>query len=324
MHLSLNLRMGNGLINETPFKLKNNNNMKSKFSKNAIMGVAFLASLLMLYFGVNFLKGVNIFKKQNNYVAIFDNVLNLNVSSPVLINGFQIGLVRSINMLDNDPSRLAVQIRLDKGFKVKKGSKLMFNSDFLGASTVDLIMNPYSTEYLHSGDTIEGTRAPDMMKGVQAIAPKADSIITRLDSIAIALQTYINHPAWISSINTIAQITQKLNNSSGNLNHILSTLDNDLPKITNDLSSVSSDIKSVSTEIKQSDIHGTLHSLDETVNNLKMLSTKLNGTDNSLGKLMNGTELHDSLNVTLDQATKLLEDIRRNPERYLSVRLKLF
>lgn len=289
-----------------------------------MMGSAFLASIAMLYFGINFLKGINVFKEQNSYIAIFDNVLNLNVSSPVLVNGFQIGLVRSIDMLENDPTQLAVEIRLNKGFKVKKGSRLVFNSDFLGASTVDLVINPYATQYLSPGDTIQGGRAPDMMKDVQGMVPKADSIMTRLDSITIALQTYLNHPAWLASIRAIAQTTERLNASSGSLNHILNALNRDVPKITGDLSQVSSDVKSVSNELKTADIGKTIRSLDETLDNLKMISSKLNGTDNSLGKLMNGAELHDSLNVVLEQATQLLEDVRKHPEKYLSVRLRLF
>ena len=129
------------------------------WSRNVKIGIAFLVSLVMIYFGVNFLKGVNIFQKQNTYISVFDNVNNLNVSSPVLVNGYQVGLVNSIHMIESDSMELAVEIRLDKGFKVKKGSKLEFNTDFLGGSSVNLLINPYGTEILSPGDTIAGTRA---------------------------------------------------------------------------------------------------------------------------------------------------------------------
>ena len=144
------------------------------WSKNVRIGVAFLVSLVMIYFGINFLKGVNIFKTQNTYISVFDNVFNLNISSPILVNGYQVGLINSINMMENDSMNLAVEIRLDKGFRVKKGSKLEFSTDFLGSSSVSLLVNPYSTEYLSPGDTIQGTRAVGLMDGVAKVIPKTE------------------------------------------------------------------------------------------------------------------------------------------------------
>ena len=98
--------------------------MKNNLRKNVIIGLAFLASLMMLYFGVNFLKGFNVLKQQNNYVAVFDDVTGLVVSSPIYLNGYQVGLVNSIKMISTDPVKIAVEIGLEKNFKLKSGSYL--------------------------------------------------------------------------------------------------------------------------------------------------------------------------------------------------------
>ncbi|MGV8964090.1 MAG: MlaD family protein [Candidatus Saccharimonadaceae bacterium] len=294
------------------------------WSKNVRIGIAFLVSLVMIYFGINFLKGVNVFQKQNAYISVFDNVNNLNVSSPVLVNGFQVGLVNSIQMLDNDSQNLAVEIRLDKGIKVKKGSKLEFSSDFLGASSVNLIINPYSTEYLTPGDTIAGTRAVGLMDGVARVIPKTDSIMSRIDSMSIALQNLATDPAWISSIKAMSGTMKELEASSVSLKKVMSYLEKDLPNISNNLSDVTTDFKKVSKELAELDIQKTFNSIDSTVINLKNLSVSLNSTDNSLGKLTHDTQLHDSLTSTVNSATQLLEDIRKNPEKYLSVKVRLF
>ena len=86
----------------------------------------------------------------------------------------------------------------------------------------------------------------------------------------------------------------------------------------------SSDLQEMTGKLNQMDIDSTYASIDETVNNLKRLTQKMNSSDNSICLLMNDTRLHDSLNVTIDTATKLLEDIRQNPERYLSIKVRLF
>lgn len=102
------------------------------------------------------------------------------------------------------------------------------------------------------------------------------------------------------------------------------SLERDLPKISNNLQDITGDLNKVTNEISSMDIKRTYREIDETVGNLKQLSAKINSKDNSLGLLMNDTKLHDSLNVTIDTATKLLEDIRLYPERYLSVKVRLF
>ena len=298
-------------------------NMKS-WSRNVKIGIAFLVSLVMIYFGINFLKGVNIFQKQNTYISVFDNVSNLNVSSPVLVNGYQVGLVNSIRMMETDSLNLAVEVRLDKGFKVRKGSKLEFSSDFLGGSSVNLLINPYSTEFLSPGDTIMGTRSAGLMDGMARVIPKTDSIISRLDSVSVALQNIATNPSWILAIEAMSNTMKQLEASSTSLKFVMSDLEKDLPSISNNLTDISSNFKKVSKELTEIDIQNTFNSLDSTIVNLKHLSKSLSSTDNSLGKLTNSTQLHDSLNSTINSATQLLEDIRKNPEKYLSVRVRLF
>ena len=294
------------------------------WSKNVRIGVTFLISLGMIYFGLNFLKGVNIFKKQNNYISVFDNVNNLNISSPILVNGYQIGLINSISMMQNDSMNLAVEIRLDKGFRVKKGSKLEFSTDFLGSSSVSLLVNPYSTEYLSPGDTIAGTRAVGLMDGVAKVIPKTDSIMARIDSVSIALQNIATDPSWLSAIESLSKTMKQLEASSNSLTKVMANLEDDMPTIGNNFADITTNFKKVSKDLAQIDVNSTFNTLDSTMVNLKHLSESLTSKDNSLGKLTNDTQLHDSLTSTINSANLLLEDIRKNPEKYLSVRLRLF
>lgn len=294
------------------------------WSRNVKIGIAFLVSLAMIYFGINFLKGVNVFKNQNTYISLFDNVHNLNISSPILVNGYQVGLINSIRMVENDSMSLAVEIRLDKGFRVKKGSKLEFSSDFLGSSSVSLLINPYTTEYLSPGDTITGTRAVGLMDGVARVIPKTDSIMSRLDTVSIALQKIATSPSWISTIESMSETMKQLEASSNSLRKVMADLENDMPTIGNNFADISTNLKKASKDLAEIDVNSTFNTLDSTLINLKHLSESLTSTDNSLGKLTNDTQLHDSITSTINSATQLLEDIRKNPEKYLSVRLRLF
>jgi phospholipid/cholesterol/gamma-HCH transport system substrate-binding protein len=108
------------------------------------------------------------------------------------------------------------------------------------------------------------------------------------------------------------------------MNAIMASVRQDLPTVTQNLTSVSNDLKEFTAELGSLELQKTFNTIDSTVENLRLLSSKLNSADNSLGKLTNDSELHDSLTNTIHTATKLLEDLRQNPERYLSVRVRLF
>lgn len=297
--------------------------MKLNLSKNAIIGLAFIASLVMLYFGVNYLKGVNVFKKKNVYYAVFDDVSKLYVSSPIFVKGYQIGLVNSINIANTEPLSFTVEMNLADGFKVRENSRLEFGVDLFGASTVNLIM-PEIGNYLQPGDTILGEQEIGMLDGVTKMAPKADSILMRVDSVVMTLNKLMSNPMWEKSIEGMGATIAELNRSSKSLNVMLATLQKDLPAVSSNLTTVSSDLKDITGELKQMELEKTFSSIDETVNNLKSLSSKLNSSDNSLGLLMNDTQMHDSLSTIINAATKLLEDIRTNPQKYLSIKVRLF
>ena len=297
--------------------------MKSKFSRNVIIGLTFIASLIMLYFGINFLKGVNVLKKQNQYYAKFNDVSNLLISSPVYVKGYKIGLVSDIKMISSNPMEFVVGINLTENFPIPIGSYLEYGTDVFGASTAALIIES-SERYYQPNDTLEGRRETGLMEGVASVMPKADSIMVRIDSILTSLDRIMSNPMWERSIEGIASTVDQLNLSSRSLNRIVGYVEKDLPAISSNLVDVSSDLKNVSNEINQMDLQSTYKSIDETIANLNSLTSKINNDNSSLGLLLNDTKLHDSLNVTIDNAAKLLEDIRENPDRYLSIRLRLF
>lgn len=297
--------------------------MKININRYAIIGLSFLTSIAMIYFGINFLKGVNVFKNQNQYYAFFDDVSQLLISSPVYVKGYQIGLINNIRLIDDEPMRFLVGFNLNEPLKISEDSYLEYGVDMFGASTVKLILVA-SNGYLQPGDTLIGTKEIGLMESVANVLPKTDSIFQRIDSIVYSLNKLMAHPMWTSSIQGIGSTVEQLNSSSKSLNRIVSILEKDLPQISNNLSVTSSDLQEMTGKLNQLDIEATYASIDETVNNLKILTQKINSSDNSLGLLMNDTKLHDSLNVTIDTATKLLEDIRQNPQRYLSVKVRLF
>jgi phospholipid/cholesterol/gamma-HCH transport system substrate-binding protein len=297
--------------------------MKKKLSRNAIIGLTFIVSLIMLYFGINFLKGVNVFRQQHRFYVTLDNVTSLLVSSPIYLHGFQIGLVNNIRMAGTNPVEFVVGVHFTEKFPIPKDSYMRYSVDIFGSSAVDLIMGT-SRQLLQPGDTLRGEKMTGLMDGVTEIMPKADAVLMNIDSVLVTLNSLLSNPVWEQTIENIGGTVAQLNRSSASLTRVIAALEEDLPTISQNLTDVSSNLKSVSNELSELDLQSTFASIDETINNLNSLTARLNSNDNSIGRLLHDPSLHDSLSITLSNAAQLLEDIRQNPERYLSVRVRLF
>lgn len=296
--------------------------MKKKFSKEVKIGIAFVVALFILYFGINFLKGINIFKPSNSYTVVFDDVTGLTLSSPVVLNGFQVGLVYSMKLENDTAHKVAVVLNLDKGVRLNKGSKVKLEVSLMGSATVVLEQNPYTDEYYTFDDPIPGVRVAGMMESIGAdVLPQVGALVPKIDSILMGLQLLVNNPALVKSLQNVEVITSDLAISSKQLNQMMINLNKNIPVMTNNMTAVSSDLAGVTGQLKSMDLASSYKSIDSTLKNVQDLSSKLNGKDSSLGLLLNDRALYDSLSVTMGNASLLLKDVKDNPSRYINVKV---
>ncbi len=289
--------------------------MKKYFTKEMAIGLVTIISLLVLYFGFNFLKGINIFKPTNHYYVKMENVTELQKSSPVYIDGFKIGLVNEIHYMYDNPGTIIVQISLDKSMKVQTGSYAELTSGFTTGASLKLVLNKYVSSYCSVGDTIEGHAKPGLMDMVsEDLVPQLKQMLPRIDTILYGIQQITNHPALSESLNHIAKASANLEITTKQLNGMLA---NDVPAIMGNFKTISSDLAVFSSGLKEVDLQVTLKKVDETMNNMQQITMQMNNKESSLGLLMNDRKLYDNLNSTANNASLLLEDLRKNPKRYV-------
>lgn len=289
--------------------------MKTKFTKEAKIGIVSIVSLALLYIGINYLKGINLFKPVNHYEVIFTNVKGVTISSPVYIDGFKVGLVRDIKYDYDKMDKITVDISLEDEMRINKGSYITIVNSFLGGSELHIHLNKYVNEFLKPGDEIEGRMAEEMMQSVQEkILPSVEAMLPKIDSILGGLQTLINHPALAQSLDHVEKTTANLETSTRQLNRMLA---NDVPEIVSGLKTITANFSDVSSELKTLDLQTTVESINATLASLKVTTEKFNSTDNSIGLLLNDRTLYDNLNSTADNASKLLLDLREHPKRYV-------
>ncbi len=301
--------------------------MKSIFNKHVLIAVTVIISLCLLYWGIEYLKGINLFKPANFYYANFEKVDGLNISAPVTINGFQVGLVREINY-DYDSNDISVLMSLNKNLKIPKGSKVTLDTELLGTATLAIQLSKGS-DYYAVGDRIDSEITNGLMDRVdENIMPQIASILPKLDSILLNVNALVSNPALHTSVSRLDGITAELAKSSQQLSSLMANLNGKVPQIvtnvdglTTNLEGTTQNINQLSQTLANAPIEKTLTDLNATVANLRQVTDQLNDKNSSIGLLLNDKSLYDNANSSIMSLDELLKDIKANPKRYINIKV---
>jgi len=298
--------------------------MKKIFSKEVIIGVSVLIALVVLFLGIDFLKGVNVFTPSNFYYASFSNVEGLAVSSPVTINGFKVGQVDKIEYDFDNPGHVKVQIDLDRKLRLPIGSKAILATDILGTGGIALELAG-SPEMHKAGDTLIGENATGMMDALSKdVLPSVATIFPKVDTLLTNINTLIADPALTQSVKRLDAITAALQLTTQRLAAAtarLQPITDDVKTITGNVATISSDLSSLSGTMSDLPLDSLVSDLQATTANLRALSDELNNPNSTLGKVLNDPALYNNLNSTISSLDSLFIDIKKNPKRYISIKL---
>lgn len=298
--------------------------MKKFFTKEVLIAVTVIISLCVLYFGIEYLKGINLFRPANFYYAKFEKVNGLAVAAPITINGFQVGQVREINY-DYKSNDISVLLSLNKDLRIPKGSNVKLSVDMLG--TAQLVMDlADSQEYYNVGDEIPSGNVAGLMDALgDNIMPAVNNLLPKIDSILTNINNILANPALNNSVGRLDGITADLKASSLELsrlmNHQVPSIMTNVDGITTNLNSTSANIKILSDELKDMPLQQTVANANATMENLKQLSENLNNKNSTLGMLMNDKALYKHLDDAVASLDTLLTDIQRNPKRYVTIKV---
>lgn len=292
--------------------------------RNFIIGLCVLIALAVLYFGIEFLKGVNVLKPSNFYCASYTNVAGLQVSAPVSVNGFKVGQVSDINYEYDNPGHVLVEMSLDKELKVPRGSKAVIEADLLGTATVHLVLAD-STGFHSVGDRLIGETASGMMESVSRdVMPGVTRILPTVDTLLNNVNSLVDDPALAASVARLDKITGSLASTlqqlDGAMRSLPAVMDN-IKGITSNLDSMSRNLNALSAQLNKTDIEGTMANVEAVSAHLKDLTAALNSEESSVGQLLHDPALYNNLNSAAASLDSLLIDVKKNPKRYISIKL---
>lgn len=301
--------------------------MKKLFSKEMIIGASVLFSLLILFFGIDYLKGINVFKSANYYSSSYTNVAGLAKSAPVTLNGFKVGLVRDIRYEYDNPGHVLVEFSLDKELKLPVGSKAAIITDMLGTSTVELRMAA-GDQYYEVGSRIEGVTPGGMMDKVSnEMLPSLMTIAPHIDSLIVALTAVATDPALVNSIKRLDNIMANLETSTGHLNEAMrgvpalvnstnSTMANAVT-ISENLNKISASLAELSEDLKDMPLDSTMRNINRITAHLDLATEQLNSTNSTLGLLLNDPSLYNNISNSTAHLDSILIDLKKQPKRYI-------
>ena len=299
--------------------------MKKIFRKELLVGFLVVLALAILFLGINFLKGINIFKAANYYYVTYNNVEGLAVSAPVTLNGFKVGIVRSIDYMFDQPGTVAVEISVDKALKLPKGSEATVASDILGTASVTLSLGNGANGFYAVGDTIPGKVNAGMLAALSDnLMPAVNAIVPKVDTLLTSLNTLVANPSLTAAVNRFDDVTLELNASLMSLRKVMAQLEpvsRDIKSITGNVDSITGDLAHVSNSLHDVPVDSIVADLQSTIDNLNALTVKLNNPNSSLGKLTGDPTLYNNLNSAVGALDSLLVDVKRNPKRYISIKL---
>ena len=288
-----------------------------KFSKEIQIALVAIAGLLVLYFGLHFLKGMTLFSGDNKYYVKFKDVSGLSVASPIFANGYRVGVVEDIMFDYQNTGEIVAAIDVDTELSVPNGSRAEIATDLMGNVKVLLVLGNAADGMVAPGDTITGGQQVGAMGKAADMIPAVQQMLPKLDSILASVNTLLADPAIANSLHNVDQITADLTRTSHDLSLLTASLNRQMPQMLQNADGVLANTNQITKDISNMDFAATMTSVNTTLKNVEQMTAALNSREGTLGLLMRDPSLYYNLNSTMMHADSLMLDLKQHPKRYV-------
>lgn len=303
-----------------------------KISNETKIGALTAISITILILAYSFLKGNDVFSSSNKFYAVYRSVEGLTVSKPVLVNGFQIGMVSKMQL--HDDGRTTVEFKINPDYNIPNNTLAKLEStDLLGGKAIVFELGD-SKQYAEDKDTLRADIQGSLAESLQPIQRKAEVLINKVDSAMGAINRILNpnfqknvdrsFASIANSLQTLEGTTKKLDAlvgaQSGHINQIMANADatsGNLRTSTAKLDGIAGNFQRFSGDLANSNIKQTLDNANKAVADLQSTISKINSSEGSLGLLMNDDKMYNNLNSASKNLDNLFIDIKAHPSRYV-------
>jgi phospholipid/cholesterol/gamma-HCH transport system substrate-binding protein len=288
-----------------------------KLTNEVKIGLVAIAGIVLLFIGLEYLKGSTLFSNDDHYYARFNDVSGMSVSSPIYANGYRVGVVEAIDYDFSRPDNIVATISLDPRLRLPRGTRAEISSDLLGNVKLELKMGENPLDRLAIGDTITGEVQQGMMGKAAKMVPQIEQMLPKLDSILSSVNTLLANPALANSVQNVEGITANLNKTTNELRQLSVSLNSQLPQMLTKADGVLTNTEGLTRQLNEINVASTMNKVDQTLANVQQMTKSLNSKEGTLGLLLHDPQLYYNLSATMGDADKLLIDLREHPKRYV-------
>ncbi len=287
------------------------------FTKEVKIALTAIVGIVILFYGLEFLKGLTVFSTDDSYYIAFDDVSGLSASSPVYANGYRVGVVKEINYDYTHQNKIVAVMGLNNEMRLPKGTHAEIDSDLLGNIKINLVLGDNPIDLLAEGDTIPGGAVQGMMARVGAMMPAIEAMMPKLDSILTGLNALLNDPALANTLHHVEGMTDNLDATSRELKSLSASLNHEMPAMMQKTNGILDNTQQLTGNLAAIDVAAMTASVNQTLANVNELTRKLNSNEGSLGLLMRDATLYNRLSQTVADADSLMVDLKAHPKRYV-------
>ena len=294
------------------------------FTKEVRIALVAIVGLVVLFFGLHFLKGMPIFSNDDVYYVTFDNIDGLTVSNGVFADGYQVGNVKAIDYNYKERGKVVVALQVDNDLRIPKGSSAEISKDLMGNIQLNLLMANNPRERVEPGDTLQGTNASGLMGSVQQLMPQIEQMLPKIDSILTSVNMLLADPSIVRSLHNIETVSANLTTTTAGLNQWVGQVNQRVPGLmakadyaVGKAGTTFDNTSRLTGKLADLDIASTMAKVDQTMANVQRVTDQLNGKNGTAGLLVNDRALYDNLNATMRSADSLLIDLKSHPKRYV-------
>lgn len=291
--------------------------------KEVKIGMFAVAMILCAWGGIRFLSGVDIFSRNVDYYAVYDQVNGVQGASPVMMRGVKVGTVSEILFDPARSSQVVLRLTVRRQYPIPSDSEAkIVSSSLMGSKAIEIVLGESSVR-LEKGDTIRSGYSRDMMDTALTELDFFKEKISRLTEELSRTLTGISTLVESNSSN-IGELTAHLNSIAGNLDEVLSAEKSGLRSAVAGISEFSQTLGQNAGRVDT--LMGNLTrfsdnlaeaDLKAAVGRLNDILDRIDSGEGTVGKLMNDAVLYENLQQASENLSVLLADLKENPKRYV-------
>ena len=294
-----------------------------KHTREIKIGILAAVCIFLLFFGLNFLKGVNIFSPTNSYHGTFVNLHNLEEQAAVYIRGHKVGQVDNIHYDFTRDSAFTVDISINRDIVLPQGTQMALVSDgLLSGMAIELQLPEQSTITndqlpIAKGSFIPTIYVPGLMESVQGeLIAHVDAAIQSVDSLVASLQLQVQGDHLKNTLSNVDRVTSDLTGVSADLKRVVNT---QVPTIVNNADKAFANLNDITSDLQKADLAATVARVDTAVDGINTFIADVRSQEGTLGQLIYNKSLYDHIDAAVVSADSLLVDLKAHPKRYVQV-----